>query len=173
MLPVRAATRFSLRRAAAAAPRARPQSTQSTQADDDKPPQYYSPWNKWFPYEPVPRSPRLAPYKVEVQRGVDYWWCSCGESKNQPWCDSVLEKGDVGSMARCGRSSSFLPTNFEPVYTGKVEMCGCKHGCGVPKGTCDYTCHLMWIDNNIFQALGYAFVGSFAFGTVTSWWFHP
>lgn len=98
-------------------------------------------------------------------------WCSCGESKNQPWCDSAVHGGSA--TARCGRASAFVPAHYTPVYTCKVDMCGCKHGVGVPIGTCDYTCGLMWIDNNIFTAVGYAFVGSFAFGVLSSWWFHP
>ena len=28
-----------------------------------------------------------APYSVEVKAGESYWWCSCGQSKNQPFCD--------------------------------------------------------------------------------------
>ena len=27
------------------------------------------------------------PIPVEVEAGKDYWWCSCGLSKNQPFCD--------------------------------------------------------------------------------------
>lgn len=24
---------------------------------------------------------------IAVEEGKDYWWCSCGRSKNQPFCD--------------------------------------------------------------------------------------
>ncbi|KAI9142703.1 iron-binding zinc finger CDGSH type-domain-containing protein [Paraphysoderma sedebokerense] len=27
------------------------------------------------------------PYKVDLEPGKDYWWCSCGRSRNQPFCD--------------------------------------------------------------------------------------
>ena len=27
------------------------------------------------------------PFAVEVEEGRDYWWCACGLSKNQPFCD--------------------------------------------------------------------------------------
>ncbi len=28
-----------------------------------------------------------SPIPVEVEAGKDYWWCACGQSKNQPFCD--------------------------------------------------------------------------------------
>ena len=28
-----------------------------------------------------------APIKVTLEAGKDYWWCACGQSKNQPFCD--------------------------------------------------------------------------------------
>merc|ERR1719160_1531722 len=46
-------------------------------------------WNKWFPYEPVPFSPKLGPYKEQVVAGATYQWCACGESNTQPFCDEV------------------------------------------------------------------------------------
>jgi CDGSH iron-sulfur domain-containing protein 3 len=27
------------------------------------------------------------PYAVAVTQGKDYWWCACGQSKSQPFCD--------------------------------------------------------------------------------------
>jgi CDGSH iron-sulfur domain-containing protein 3 len=27
------------------------------------------------------------PVSAKVEAGKDYWWCSCGQSKNQPFCD--------------------------------------------------------------------------------------
>ena len=34
-----------------------------------------------------PFVPQKAPYKVNVQSGESYYWCSCGQSKSQPFCD--------------------------------------------------------------------------------------
>jgi CDGSH-type Zn-finger protein len=28
-----------------------------------------------------------APIAVEVEAGKIYWWCACGRSKHQPFCD--------------------------------------------------------------------------------------
>ena len=38
---------------------------------------------------PEPLSPRKAPYAVEVEEGKTYYWCACGRSKNQPFCDGA------------------------------------------------------------------------------------
>ncbi len=27
------------------------------------------------------------PYKVDLEKGKQYYWCTCGNSKNQPFCD--------------------------------------------------------------------------------------
>lgn len=45
----------------------------------------------------------------------DYWWCSCGKSVNQPFCD--------GSH----KGSSFTPQKVEIRETEKVALCNCKH----------------------------------------------
>ena len=33
-----------------------------------------------------PESPRTGPYALELDAG-NYWWCACGRSKRQPFCD--------------------------------------------------------------------------------------
>ena len=35
----------------------------------------------------APAVPQKAPYPVDVTAGKAYWWCSCGLSKKQPFCD--------------------------------------------------------------------------------------
>ena len=32
------------------------------------------------------------PFKVDVQAGKAYFWCACGRSKNQPFCDGSHKK---------------------------------------------------------------------------------
>ena len=54
------------------------------------------------------------PYAVELQAG-DYWWCACGRSKRQPFCD--------GSHQGTG----ITPVRWTLPEAGKVWLCGCKH----------------------------------------------
>jgi CDGSH iron-sulfur domain-containing protein 3 len=35
--------------------------------------------------EPIPA--QKAPYGVNIEAGKDYWWCACGRSAKQPFCD--------------------------------------------------------------------------------------
>ena len=62
--------------------------------------------------EPV--SPQSTPYAVDVEEGKTYYWCSCGRSNNQPFCD--------GSHS----GSDFQPVGFTAQKTSKVYLCGCK-----------------------------------------------
>ena len=34
-----------------------------------------------------PTIAQKSPIPVEVEAGKDYWWCTCGNSKKQPFCD--------------------------------------------------------------------------------------
>jgi CDGSH-type Zn-finger protein len=54
------------------------------------------------------------PYAVDVESGKSYWWCACGRSATQPFCDGT-HKG-----------SSFVPVKYDADKTGKVYFCGCK-----------------------------------------------
>ncbi len=55
-----------------------------------------------------------APYSLELEPGK-YWWCACGRSAKQPFCD--------GSHKDTGIS----PMPFEVEEDKKVWLCGCKH----------------------------------------------
>lgn len=55
------------------------------------------------------------PIGVEVEEGRIYWWCTCGRSANQPFCD--------GSH----KGTEFAPEGWEAPKTGQVFMCTCKH----------------------------------------------
>ena len=62
-----------------------------------------------------PHIAQKSPIPVEVEAGKDYWWCSCGQSKNQPFCD--------GSH----KGSSFVPTKVTVEETKTAYLCGCKN----------------------------------------------
>jgi CDGSH-type Zn-finger protein len=55
-----------------------------------------------------------APYAVEVTAGRSYFWCACGRSKKQPFCDS----------SHMGTSLS--PLRFDATEDKTVRLCGCK-----------------------------------------------
>jgi CDGSH-type Zn-finger protein len=60
-----------------------------------------------------PDMPQKAPYEVDLQPGT-YWWCSCGKSKNQPFCDGSHQ------------GTEFSPVEFKIDKPGKQWLCGCK-----------------------------------------------
>jgi CDGSH-type Zn-finger protein len=54
-----------------------------------------------------------SPFAVEVEPG-DYYWCACGRSKNQPFCD--------GSHSGTG----IEPVKFTVIEKTTKYLCGCK-----------------------------------------------
>ena len=35
------------------------------------------------------------PEVLELEPGKTYWWCACGRSKEQPWCDGSHKGTDI------------------------------------------------------------------------------
>ncbi|MGP8122235.1 MAG: CDGSH iron-sulfur domain-containing protein [Xanthobacteraceae bacterium] len=68
-------------------------------------------------------SPNIAqksPYLVDVEAGKTYYWCTCGNSKKQPFCDGTHQ------------GSSFAPLAYTATESKKAAFCGCKHTKGQP-----------------------------------------
>lgn len=55
-----------------------------------------------------------APFPVEVQAGKSYWWCVCGRSASQPFCD--------GSH----KGTGLVPERYDAEASRTVYFCGCK-----------------------------------------------
>jgi CDGSH-type Zn-finger protein len=72
-----------------------------------------------------PHIAQKAPYAMNLEAGKDYWWCACGQSKNQPFCDGSHKGGE------------FSPIEFKASKTETVWLCGCKHSANKP--FCDGT----------------------------------
>jgi CDGSH iron-sulfur domain-containing protein 3 len=72
-----------------------------------------------------PEIAQKAPYPVEVTAGKKYWWCACGKSAKQPFCDGSHQ------------GSEFTPVTYEATATKTVYFCGCKATAKAP--LCDGT----------------------------------
>jgi len=60
------------------------------------------------------------PIAVEVEDGKSYFWCSCGQSANQPFCDGKHK--DTG----------FTPMKWTAEASGTKYFCSCKQTAGQP-----------------------------------------
>lgn len=66
--------------------------------------------------------PKIAgtrPIVLDVKPGT-YYWCVCGESDNQPWCDG----------SHC--DTEFEPLQFTIHEEKRFAFCTCKRSCNSP-----------------------------------------
>ena len=54
------------------------------------------------------------PYATEVVEGETYYWCACGLSKTQPFCDGSHKDTDIS------------PVKYVADESGTAYFCGCK-----------------------------------------------
>jgi CDGSH-type Zn-finger protein len=64
---------------------------------------------------PEAKIAQKGPFPVEVEANKTYFWCACGRSANQPFCD--------GSH----RGTGFTPMKYDATESETVYFCGCKH----------------------------------------------
>lgn len=70
---------------------------------------------------------KKGPYAVEVEEGKTYYWCACGRTGSQPFCD--------GSH----KGTSFSPVAYTAEKNETVHFCGCRHTKNQP--LCDGSHH--------------------------------
>ena len=54
------------------------------------------------------------PLPIDVEVGKSYWWCACGRSKKQPFCD--------GSH----KGTGFAPVEWKGGKAEQAWFCACK-----------------------------------------------
>lgn len=67
-----------------------------------------------------PTIAQKAPYPVDVEAGKKYFWCACGRSSKQPFCDGSHEGTDI------------TPLSYSAEDSKTLYFCGCKHTGGAP-----------------------------------------
>lgn len=67
-----------------------------------------------------PKIAAKAPVKVTLEEGKTYFFCTCGHSANQPFCD--------GSH----KGTEFTPKSFVAEKEGDAFLCQCKHSGNLP-----------------------------------------
>ena len=66
-----------------------------------------------------PVIPEKAPKALILEAGT-YFWCACGKSKNQPFCDGSHQ------------GTEFAPLPFTLDKKTEVWLCQCKHSSNQP-----------------------------------------
>ena len=67
-----------------------------------------------------PKVAQKGPYQVELKAGKAYFWCACGLSAMQPFCD--------GSH----KTTALQPQKFVAETTATYNLCGCKASDDMP-----------------------------------------
>lgn len=67
-----------------------------------------------------PKRAADTPFGIDVKAGDAYFWCACGLSEKQPFCD--------GSHAGTG----FSPVRYDAQEDARLYFCGCKETKGAP-----------------------------------------
>lgn len=94
-------------------------------------------------------TPKIAdrkPIKVELNKGDEQYWCACGLSNNQPYCD--------GSH----RTTDITPVKFVAEESGDAYLCMCKHSKNPPY--CDGTHATLKEEDNAPQVQAAPSIGS-------------
>jgi CDGSH iron-sulfur domain-containing protein 3 len=62
----------------------------------------------------LPKCAQASPYAPELEEGKTYYWCTCGLSAKQPFCDGAHKGSGMKSLC------------FTAPASGTAYLCGCK-----------------------------------------------
>ena len=62
----------------------------------------------------------VSPTAAELKAGEEYYWCRCGRSSKQPFCDGSHSGTDI------------LPLSFSAKEDGTAYLCQCKQSRNPP-----------------------------------------
>ncbi|MDZ4095419.1 MAG: CDGSH iron-sulfur domain-containing protein [Paracoccaceae bacterium] len=68
----------------------------------------------------APRIAQTTPFKVDLEAAKTYFWCACGQSSKQPFCDGSHKGG------------SLVPVKFTVEEAKTAFLCGCKQSANAP-----------------------------------------
>ena len=82
----------------------------------------------------------IKPIKVTLEQNKQYYFCACGQSNNQPFCD--------GSH----KNTEFTPQAFKAKTDRDAFLCQCKHSANKPY--CDGS-HKQFTEDDIAKTSGF------------------
>lgn len=65
------------------------------------------------------------PAEAELEAGKTYFWCACGHSKEQPFCDGTHKEVNF-SLTDAIATGKYKPIRISPEASEKVWLCMCK-----------------------------------------------
>ena len=68
------------------------------------------------------RKAYFQPKRLKLRKGETYYWCACGESTTQPFCDSAHKHG----------GTALAPLGFEVEEDRDALLCTCKQSLTPP-----------------------------------------
>lgn len=67
-----------------------------------------------------PKIAATEPIAIQLKQGETYYYCTCGRTGNQPFCDGSHE------------GTKFEPLKFEATIDGTSHLCMCRHSKNPP-----------------------------------------